>query len=184
MSASLQPASRRLRRGIADRRGTAAVEFAVLAPLLVLIVLGGYQVAEAVTAYRKTSLTARTVADLTTQYASMGTSDVATVLGASSQVMAPFNTSALTIVLTEYQTSASGVSTVTWSKALNGTPKTAGSTVVLPANICNPNSYIIYAQVTYNFMPAIGYKLTGPIAMSSQIYMAPRQTASVTYTGT
>lgn len=167
----------------ADRRGVAAVEFALVFPFLLVLYLGGYQICEAVSAYRKVTITARTVVDLTTQYSTMSAADVGTVLNASSQVMAPFDTTNLSIVLTEYATNSSGVATVTWSKALNGTPLQQGATVILPTNICQRGASVVYALVTYAYTPAVGYGSTRSFAISDQIYMAPRGVASVAYTG-
>lgn len=166
-----------------DDRGIAATEFALVLPVLLVIVLGGYQLSQAASAYRKVTRTARTVADLTTQYVTMGSSDMSTVLNASAQVMTPFDTTALSIVLTEFAVSASGTATVTWSQTLNGTALTTGSTVILPAGVCLPNASVVLANVTYRYTPAIGYKLTGPFVMSSALYMSPRTVASIAYTG-
>lgn len=166
-----------------DHRGVAATEFALILPFMLLIVLGGYQLSEAASAYRKVTRTARTIADLTTQYVTMGSGDVSAVLNASSQVMAPFDTTALSIVLTEFHVSAAGVATVTWSQSLNGTALTPGLTMILPAGICLPNASIVLASVSYSFKPVIGYKLTGPFVMSSALFMSPRSVASITYTG-
>jgi len=170
--------------GIAsDCRGVSATEFALILPILLLLVLGGYQLSQAASAYRKVTRTARTVADLATQYSTMTKNDMQTVLNASSQVMAPFNTSALSIVLTEFSVSSSGVATVTWSQSLNATALSPGSTVILPAGVCLPNASVVLATVTYNFTPAIGYKITGPFVISSALYMSPRSVASISYTG-
>ena len=173
-----------IRRLGGDRGGTSAIEFALILPILLTVYFGGYQVSQIASAYRKVTLTARAVADLTTQYTTMGTSDVANVLGASSQIMVPFNTANLSIVLTEYSVTVGGVASVTWSKALNGTALKAGTIVILPTGVVQPSSSIVMAVVTYNYAPPVGYKLTGSFPMTSSIYMSPRQVGSIPYTGT
>lgn len=172
-------ADRRRARLRFDQSGIAAVEFALVFPFLLLLYLGGFQICEAVSAYRKVTITARTVADLTTQYTTMGIADINTVLNASSQVMAPFSTTNLSIILTEYSTNASGVTSVTWSRALNATAAQQGSTVTLPANICQRGASVIYALVSYAYTPAVAYGATRTFTMSDQIYMAPRGVNSV-----
>ena len=98
--------------------------------------------------------------------------------------MAPFNTAALTIVLTQFQVSSTGAATVIWSKALNGTALTQGAAATLPANICLPGASIVLAQVSYLFTPAVVYRRTGAFNLSSSIYMSPRSVQSIPYTGT
>ena len=172
-------------RGLArDNKAASAVEFALVLPVMLTIYFGGYQVAQIASAYRKVTLTARAVADLTTQYTTMGTADVNNVLGASAQIMAPFNTTNLSIVLTEYSITALNVATVTWSKALNGTALVAGTVVLLPTGIVQPSSSIVMATVTYNYKPPVSYKTTATFPMTSRIYMSPRQVSSIPYTGT
>ena len=175
--------TKQLRDFAKDREGTSAVEFAVVLPFLMIAVFGAYQINEAVSAYNKVTLTAHTVADLTTQYTSMAQLDVATVLNASAQIMTPFSTQNLVIVLTEYATSITGTTTVTWSASLsNGTVSTTQSStqpVTLPANVAQPGTSLILATVSYKFKPPILYQLTNPYTMSSSIYMSPRAIASI-----
>ncbi len=57
-------------------------------------------------------IVAHSVVDLLTQYTSVTTADVTTVLAASAQIMAPFSTTGMTIVVAELNTDADGVTTV------------------------------------------------------------------------
>ncbi|MGN6620954.1 MAG: TadE/TadG family type IV pilus assembly protein [Sphingomonas sp.] len=52
---------------IRSKRALGAVEFALTAPFLILIYVGSYQLMDAISAYRKVTVTARSLADLATQ---------------------------------------------------------------------------------------------------------------------
>ncbi|MFX9321694.1 hypothetical protein ABTN96_19145, partial [Acinetobacter baumannii] len=70
--------------------------------------------------------------------------------------------------------SSSGAATVSWS-----TNRTPGSSFPLPSALAVPNSYLIYATVSYTFTPAFGSFITGPITLSDSIYVSPRNSAFV-----
>ena len=82
-----------------DRSGTSAVEFAIALPVLILLFTGGFQLSDAVAAYRKVTTTARAMADLTSQYSTVNDTTLDRILNASQQVMAPYASSNATLVV-------------------------------------------------------------------------------------
>lgn len=163
-----------------DRRGLAAVEFALLLPLMLLVYLGGYQVTQAVAAYRKLSVTTVELASVAAQYTTMTKADTQSVMTASAQVMAPYPTSKLAAVLSEITTDSSSKATVTWSQPFQGaTALVIGSTVTLPAGMASPSSNYILVQTSYSWTPPISSSFMKTIPMGDQIYMIPRASASI-----
>jgi Flp pilus assembly protein TadG len=174
-------------RGLADdRRGVAAVEFALVVPVVIVVYLAGFEVMEAATVYRKVTDTTVQIANVTAQYTTMGASDVANVLNASSQIMTPYPTSNLTTVLSEVTTDNSGAGQLTWTCSLTaGTVacNTTPGSVTMPSGFQTPNTSYILAKTTYSYQPVIGGAFIKPISMTNQIFMLPRSSASIPYTG-
>jgi len=158
----------------ADRGGTAAIEFAVIAPLMITLYLGGVEISDAIAASRKTTLVARTAADLVAQALEIGNSDKDEVLNAAFFVASPYGTGNLTVVISSIKIDNAGAATVKWSDAKNGTARTVGSSVQLDAALAVPNTSLILGEATYNYVPAFGEAITGPISLTDQIYMRPR----------
>lgn len=173
-------AGRRSRRMSVDRRATAAAEFALVFPLAVVLMMGLIAVGEALAISRKVTITTRTVTDLITQSSSVKVSDISTALNASSAIAAPFSTANMTIVVSQISTDAAGKASVSWSRALNGTALTSIDKVTLPASMTQPNISLIWGQVSYNYTPFFGARLTGSFTLRDQIYMAPRVSNSIT----
>lgn len=162
-----------------DERGVSAVEFAMLLPLMLSLYLGSVEVSQGIGADRKVTLTARTICDLVSQVSSIGNGDMTNALNASSAVMAPFPTSNLQVTVSSVKIDAAGKATVDWSDSFNGTARTTGSTVTLPAALNVANTSLIWSEVQYTYKPVIGYVMTGTLTLKEQMYMRPRVSDTV-----
>jgi Flp pilus assembly protein TadG len=167
----------------ADRRGVAAVEFALVVPVLIVLYLAGFEVMEASTVYRKVTDTTVQLANVTSQYTTMSSTDVTNVLGASSQIMTPYPTTSLSIVLSEVTTNNKGAGKVAWSQAYQGTALATGKKVTMPTGYQTPDTSYILVQTTYAYQPVIGGAFVKPITMTNQIFMLPRSSSSIPFTG-
>jgi Flp pilus assembly protein TadG len=174
---------RRIRCGVArfaaERRGIAAVEFAVLLPMMMTLFLGSVEITTAVAIQRKVTLTARALADLSSQYTAIADSDMTNILNASADIIAPYASGQLASVVSELSINAQGQATVVWSNTLNGTARAVGSTVTVPTNLAVANTYLLLGEAQYSYNPPYGYVVTGTLALSDQIYMRPRQSNSI-----
>ena len=103
-----------------DRRGVSAVEFALLAPLMISLYLGSVEVSDGVIADRKVTLTAAALANLTAQVATISTSDMTNILDASSAIIAPYSAGNLKMTVTCVNIDANKKATVKWSVTRNG----------------------------------------------------------------
>ncbi|MFN3349141.1 TadE/TadG family type IV pilus assembly protein [Pseudorhodoplanes sp.] len=171
--------TRRLSEFTNDRRGMSAVEFALLLPLMVTLYLGGVELSQAISIDRKVTLTARTVADLVSQFSSIDTTNINASLGAASAVLAPYPDSKAKVTVSVVDIDANGVAKVKWSNSKNGTPRAAGSTVTIPAALNIPSTSLVWGEVSYDYQPSIGYVVTGNLNLHDQIFMRPRKSETI-----
>jgi Flp pilus assembly protein TadG len=173
----------RLRGFAGARNGMAAVEFAITLPFLLTVYLGGVEFGDGVAIDRKVAITTRAVADLASRYTTIYNSDMSSILGAASTIVAPYNPTPLAVTVSEVTVDANGNATITWSDTLNGTARAVGSTISLPGTLGqatgSPFCYIL-GEVKYAYTPTLGYALTGTWNLSNKIFMSPRQSAAVT----
>jgi len=170
LKAHLPPALRRL---IDDRRAVSAVEFAFVAPVLITMYLGCVEVSDVVAVQRKVSLTAYTLANLTGQVTTISSSGMTNILNAATAILTPYNSSNATLTVSCISFDANKTMTVKWT-APSGS---ASVTPTVDSNLQVANSQLIYAEVTYNYTPIVGYQLTGNITLRDHMFMSPRISA-------
>jgi Flp pilus assembly protein TadG len=181
--ANLRLASRRFGALARNVRGAAAVEFALILPVM-LMLLGLCVIAgEALAIGQQVTSTARTIVDIVSRNNQLSTSQMTAILNAAAYTMAPYDNTKLSMVVAEIQTNASGAATVTWSSAaFNGTALTKGAMFTLPASMSVANATYIYGQASYAFTPlGVGFALSQPIPLNDVAYFSPRVSTAVNY---
>lgn len=169
-----------------DRRGVSAIEFALLAPLMIGLYLGCVEVADGVSVDRKVTMTAGALANLGAQVTSISTTGMTNMFDASTAIISPYSASNLKITITCLAIDANGMAKVGWSATRNGTAYTAGSTYTFNSSnaaLAVPNSQLILSEASYAYTPTIGYTITGTLTLSDKMFMSPRISAP-SYNGT
>lgn len=170
---------RTIGRIVRESDGAALIEFAYLTPVLLLMFLGVYEFSDAIACSRKVTITARAVADLTSQYSIVTKNDVQTIISASSQIMAPYAAGNATVRVTEITTNAKGKGTIVWSESNNGSDRAAGK-FTLPTQLKQANATYILGEVIYSYKPLANVGSLGALSLTQSIYMVPRVSDTVT----
>jgi len=170
------------RRLMRDCAGLAAVEFALIVPLLLLFYLGSVEATNMLTANRRVTAVAYTAADLAAQAASISNADMADIFSASSAILTPFPTSPLSVRITSVVANASGSPRVAWSDAFQTTPRAVNSTVTLPAGLVTPGTSVIMTEVTYGYASPVSSVVKETVTFTETAYLKPRRAVTVTRT--
>lgn len=173
---------RRLRRFVRARDGLAAIEFAMLAPVVVTMFLGSIELTDALACKQKVTGMAATAADLVAQEKSVSSTDIGNVYSAINSIVYPYPTTGLQITITSLTYASATTGTVAWSNAQNATPRTAGSTVTVPTGVITSGGSVILVEVVYPYASSVAKYLSGSTNITSTFYARPRRSTSVTHT--
>jgi Flp pilus assembly protein TadG len=166
----------RLGRFRRDRRGLAAIEFAFIAPILILAYFGVAELCGAMLAQRKVSHVASAIGDLTGQYSSLQPSDITNFFAAGDAIMTPASTTGLKMRISVVQENAANTAaTVLWSCATsNWTPLAAKSPVQLTPNLITANQSVVMSEAQYVYNSPVNYLLKSGVTYSNTFFLRPR----------
>jgi len=214
MLAAIKPALkgwRRLRRlerdFVRDRSAIAAVEFAFIVPLMLVVFFATVEFSSGLASARKVTLTASALTDLTSemqaagQIAPIADTDFQGMFTSGISIMNPYlqgGTSSVTAQISEIYVDPSKNATIQWSRAATLAPSATqasfvtsthnvGDPIVLPSALQVANTYVILSEVSYTYLPMTGYISTvGLMAktgvnLSDVAYSRPRQASCIVY---
>jgi len=179
----LKPAPRRpfLRRLRSDKRGAAAIEFALIAPVAILLYAGFAELTMAMMAERRAAHAASVVADLVAQQPSVGTLEMGDIFNIANAIMVPFDSAPLRLRVTSVVADVNGIPKVAWSQGHGLGALTAGATVSgFPPTLLAPGDSVIEADVQYAYTSPLQMTLPTPLSFSNSFYLRPRRSTTVT----
>jgi Flp pilus assembly protein TadG len=188
---------------LGDHRAVAAIEFAMIVPIMLLLFFGTVEFSSAIAVDRKVTLIARTLSDVTSQSTSVDNTQLAMFFNAGCAIMYPYAgpppcttaNNPMTAVISElYVDPTTLKARVEWSTvyqqgaAGTGCPQgvalSAGTVVpAVPSALLVSRTYLIYSQVCYLYKPAVAYGMmpNAGITLSDVAYTRPRQANCVVY---
>lgn len=170
-----------------DDSGIAAIEFAMIAPLLLLMLFGITDVANYFAVDRKVSQISQTVSDLTSRYTAVQESDVSNFFTIAGAMVNPYDKNSLKTTIHQiYLDPTSKTAKVVWSRG--SVPLSKNSVYSVPAGLISKdssgnwlaNQYLIVGDVKYNYVPTIGWVLSKAGVLASELsFTKPRQMTCV-----
>jgi Flp pilus assembly protein TadG len=136
-------------RFLADRRGTSGIEFAIIAPILLMIYLSAFELSVGFSMSQKVSQAAGAVADILSQKSDVTPTDLDGMKNVALSTMAPFPVSSYTLRTTGIRVTAKAEGVVAWSRdEAGGTPYAIGSKVAVPADLPIVDTFVVRAEFT------------------------------------
>jgi Flp pilus assembly pilin Flp len=165
---------RRLRR---DDRGLAAIEFALIAPVMIVIYFGVVELCQGFLATKRTGHAASMVADLVSQSAEVTPAQLNDMFGIGALIMRPYPSAPLKVRVASVTRDNLGVARVDWIQGdpIRNKPLTKGATVTtIPDGIIENGESLIMAETTYDYDSPFGVIPGDLTHFSHSYYLRPR----------
>jgi Flp pilus assembly protein TadG len=191
------------RRFTRDQRALAAVEFAFIVPLMLVLFFGTVEFSQGIAIDRKVTITAGALSNLMSEapiptgdnVQTVADIDLQNMFTASISIMMPYSPTPTKAQISEIYVDSKGAATVNWSKAatiasgssqatLTTSTRNAGDNVtsIIPSQLLIKQTYLILSEVSYRYVPTIGYVMapTG-VNLSDASYSRPRLGTCIVY---
>lgn len=167
---------RRARRSfLANRDGVAAVEFALIAPVMIVLYFGMCEFSQAYMAHKRMGHVASSVADIVARVSVIETGQLIDIFGAGQIIMSPFSGDSLSIRVSSVTRDSNGVARVDWSHAEGvWTARASQEQVVVPADVIANGESLIMSETRYDYRSPVDFVMPQVTQFQQTYYLRPR----------
>lgn len=165
-----------------DCRGAIAVEFAVVAPVLVVLMVGTFEVTRYVLLHQKLDRMAVAASDLVSQGETITTAQLADIFSATGLIAEPFTIGADGVVIISSVYRTGGATRIVWQRFGTGSLSAASQLGAENADPSFPAGFslkdgesAIFAEVYYQFRPMFAPDLVPASLLYHRAIFRPRR---------
>jgi Flp pilus assembly protein TadG len=187
---------RLVRRCQASQEGVAAIEFAMIVPILAFMFIGAVELSQAITVDRRITQVASSTADLVARAEKqISQTEITDILRVGGYILKPYAEAPLLIVIRNVTSSPTNASIAkqSWSCTYNGTGQAqtcacSSENYTLPGNLVSTNDSVVISEVTYAYKPLLfdffmkkstGGSSSGTYTLSETAFLKPRGQAAM-----
>lgn len=161
-----------------DVAGVAAVEFALILPMMLLLYVGTVEASALISMDRRVQTIAGAVGDLVSRSnVNLAACDLKDYFQAAAGIMAPYTSNPVQQIVSSVQVKADGTTVVAWSKPAGGaTAHKVGDPYPLPQAMkdISLNAYVIVSEASYSYSPITTLIYSQPIQLRRENFYLPR----------
>lgn len=180
--------SETLRRLVHDRQGVGGVEFAIIAPMLIVLYLMAFELTMGLSVAKKTSMASSTIADLVARQEKVDKTFLGTMADVSGAVFVPYPSNNLLIKISAIKIDSSKSPKIAWSWSTTGiAPYAVGTAAPVPADMLVGDTFLIRSELSVThelmmYLPGLSGTQAKSLTIAREFYFRQRLGAEVTCT--
>jgi Flp pilus assembly protein TadG len=159
-----------------DEAGVAAIEFALVLPLLVALLFGAVEFVQLLSAARRVDHAAAAMADVVAQGRTITDAELTDIMTLAPILVSPLPTTSVGEQISSFTADSNGAVNRDWTKSSNY----SGAAPSVPTGYLTANESVIVADVTYQFTSPLRFMIPGVVTFQKHAYVRPRLTSQVT----
>jgi Flp pilus assembly protein TadG len=162
-----------------NEKGVSAIEFALIAPVIILIYFGAIELSLLARADRRVTTTASSLGDLTARLVNVTDADMQELYNASVVLMSPYPASSARMRISSVVDNGDGQTRVAWSDAFNMTAYSENALITIPEGLIASPGSVIVAEVEFDYESTVGFVLDASQTIEDTFYLRPRRVNTI-----
>lgn len=165
-----------LRRFARENKGVAALEFAIIAPLLMVpLLLGSVDLIDVMGANKRAQNAAASLADVVARDTEISNAEMSGIWAGLNILMYPNDPGTMEMRITSVSIESASTARVIWSEGHGGmSARQAGTTVALDSRMMTVGTSIIMVESVYKYDAPLGFLFQNQISMTHNAYRRSR----------